>query len=373
MIVWVLCIMAALTAVTSAAAPPNHVEVFSSGERKWALMTADLERAREAICIEYFHFSHDSSAKIIGEILMRKAQEGVPVRMILENVAHPLGTKTYYKELQKAGVEIRYFTDMDAWPWEALPGIGQRDHRKIVTIDGRVGFMGGMNLNEKHRLRWLDTHLRVEGPAVAELEEIFYHTWHRLGGSGEPIAQKPAVRDTTLEFVAGTAAYPVFQKRFTQTFAAASDFIYIQTPYFCPTDTILSAMKSAARRGVDVRLLVPEVTDHPSLTLANQSFFEELLAAGVRIFEYLPRFNHGKVIVADNLCWVGSVNLNHRSLVHDNELAARIADPDIAKAQKAFFLGLLPDSHEVTLEEVRSWTPWHRFTRRLPLILKNQL
>ena len=351
--------------------PAADLEVFSSGERKWELLLADMDHARTSICMDYFRFDDDSSGRKVFDVMVRKAREGVAVRLILEDVSHGTLKKRFYQEMAAAGVEVRYFTDMDRW--DALSKVGHRDHRKIVVIDGRIGYLGGMNLADNYYNVWRDTHLRFEGPAVAELERIFFQNWHALGGSGEPVSSCTA-SDPRIEIVPGGPHYPVFLKRYVQLLDEARDYIWFQTPYFCPPDTLIAAMKAAVDRGVDVRLMVPNETDFRILTTTNQSFYAKMLEAGVRVYVYLPRFDHSKTVVCDDATyWVGSVNLDNLSLCVNYEIAACIHDEAVARRQKDVFLSLLDDAKEMTREEVESWSGWHRFTRRLPLLIKRFL
>ena len=365
-------ILLLLTSLPGAAALAQEMEIITSGQRKWALLMEDLRGARESICLEYYGFASDSSGRLIGDILMQKAQEGIPVRLILENFIGGLKPKAYFNRMAEAGVEICYFTDPDGWPRE----MDYRDHRKIVVIDGRIGYVGGMNLSNDYRLHWRDTHLRLEGDAVAQLEGIFYQTWRRLGCSGGPEnhGTASASYEGPVEIVSGGPFYPVFLKRYLQLLDQAKHYVYLQTPYFCPPDTLVSALRAAAERGVDVRLLVPEKTDHPTMTLTNQRFYPKLLEAGVRVYEYLPRFNHSKVAVSDDIqCWVGSVNLDNRSFFLDYEVCAFITGQEAAVSQKEEFLGLLEASREVTAKEVAAWSPGRRFLQWIPRLIEKEI
>ncbi|MBR1538584.1 MAG: hypothetical protein IJ636_03660 [Bacteroidales bacterium] len=358
-----------LLCVLSLAAQEEKWDVITTGEKKWELLMQDLEAARKSICLEYYCFAPDASGRLIGDILMNKAQEGIPVRLILENVVGGLTPKYYYDRMAASGVQIRYFTNPDNWPAE----LNYRDHRKIVVIDESIGYVGGMNLADRYHHDWRDTHLRFVGPAVADLEQVFNATWTELSGcKPAPLVRK--VPESPIEIVAGSPFYPVFVKRYIQALEEARDYLYLQTPYLCPPDTLVGAMKAAASRGIDVRILVPKKTDHPSLTAVNRSFFGELIRSGVRVYEYLPRFNHSKVLVADDLhFWVGSVNLDNRSLFLNYEVCAFITDRETAAAQREAFFGLLQESHEVTREEVEAWSPGQRFIYSVPLLIKRQL
>ncbi len=348
------------------------LEVIHSGERKWELLLADLEQAQVSICMEYYRFADDESGRAVHDVLVRKALEGLPVRLIVENIVHGLMPRRFFTEMSKAGVDVRFFTDLGRW--DALSGINWRDHRKIVVIDSRIGYVGGMNLSDNYRYRWRDTHLRIEGASVEQLEHIFFQTWTALGGTGAPVNPETYTPDEDIEFIAGGPAYPVFVKRYLQALDSAQDYAYFETPYLCPPDTLVAAMKAAAARGVDVRIIVPEKADHDLLTVANQSFYPVLMEAGIRIYEYLPRFDHSKVFICDDAqCWIGSVNLDNRSLYIDYEICACIRDKETVTAQKDCFLDLLNESHEITPEEAEAKSKGRPMSRMLVRILESQL
>lgn len=365
------CLLLLSFATLVDAAP--KLEVIHSGERKWELLLADLEQASSSICLEYYHFADDASGRAVHDVLVRKAGEGIPVRLIVENVVHGFASKRFFTEMEKAGVEVRYFTDLKRW--DALSGINWRDHRKIAVIDSRIGYLGGMNLTDDYHYHWRDTHLRLESPSsVAQLESIFYRMWSALGGDGSPADFQFPAQDDEIEIVAGGPSYPVFVKKYLQALQAAQSYAYFETPYFCPPDTLVSALKRAASRGVDVRIILPEKTDHGFMDIANQSFFSELLGAGIRIYLYLPRFDHSKVFLCDDAqCWIGSVNFDNRSLYLDYEVCACIRDKETTIAQKACFLDLLKECREVSAAEAARHSKDHRFPDKLIRWLKSQL
>jgi len=359
-----------LTCLQTVPAGAADWEVITSGQRKWELLSRDLSSAKESICMEYYLFADDSSGRAIAGILMRKAREGIPVQLILENVTDGLMSKQLFDRMEDAGVQIRFFTDPDDWPRE----LNHRDHRKIVVIDSRVGYVGGMNLSDNYHNEWLDTHLRFEGSAVHELERLFFNTWTALGGGVGTVRKTESLPPGPIEIVAGGPAYPNLLKKYLHILENAQEYVYLQTPYLSPPDTLLAALKATAERGVDVRLLIPAKTDHPVMTALNRSFFPTLLEAGIHVYEYLPCFNHGKVLVTDDSqCWIGSVNLDCRSFLINYEVLACISDKETAVSQKHYFFSLLQESREVTLEETEAWSPWRRFIDRIPRLLKGQL
>lgn len=338
-------------------------EVIRSGERKWELLLADLEQARSYICLECFIIHDDPSGSAVQDLLIRKAREGLQVRLIFDLVGCAILDKYFLKALKKAGAEVRIFSDLDRWN---TGSINIRDHRKILVIDGKVAHMGGMNLNDKYHYKWNDTDIRMEGAPVSELERIFFATWNRLGEKGSPGCQADSQLDNKIEIIAGGPFYPIFVKRYLKVLREAKDHIYIQTPYFCPPDTLATALKEAAARGVDVRIIIPAQCDLVFMNSANQSYCPDMLEAGVRIYEYLPRFDHSKVFTCDDrLCWVGSVNFDNRSFYLSYEIGASIQDEQTAIEQKHWFLGLLAESREITREQADAWSKGRRMKQRI--------
>ena len=366
-----VCIL--LFAICSPLHAASEWKVIHSGERRWEMLMADLEKASSYICLECFIIRDDEAGRAIIDILMRKAAEGVEVRMLFDDISNFFLPKRFFQEMTRTGAELRFFTDLDRW--DALDGISIRDHRKIVVIDGKVGYLGGMNLSDDYRYNWKDTDLRVEGPVVADLERNFYIVWTSAGGSGSPHpAPFPRCSEDPVEIIAGGPAYPVFVKMYLKLFEEAKDYIYLQTPYLCPPDTLVKAMKAAADRGVDVRILIPQKADLSFMTTANKSFYNEMLEAGVRVFEYIPSFVHSKVFSCDDrLCWIGSVNFDNRSFYLLYEIGALIHDAETAAAEKRWFLTLIEDSHEVTLEETAAWSKPHRLRNRFVHRFKSRL
>lgn len=347
-------------------------EVIHSGELRWNLLLADLEKATSYICLQTFIISDDESGRAVVDVLTRKAAEGVKVRMLFDDLGCAYERKPFFLKMMKTQAEVRFISDLRRW--DALSEINIRNHRKIVVIDGKIGYLGGMNMNDSYHYDWKDTDARIEGPAVGELERIFFQAWTRVGGTGPAVPSAVPAPDDPVEILAGGPAYPTFVNFFLRSLREALTYIYIQTPYFCPPDTLVTAMKEAAARGVDVRLLLPVKTDLWYMTAANRSFYPDLLEGGIRVFEYLPCFVHSKTFSCDDrICWVSSVNLDNRSLYLSYEVGACFRDEGTAAAEKRWFLGMLEDSREITLQETESWSKARRLKYRLPLLLKHQL
>ena len=353
----------------------NSLEIITTGRRKFELLVRDLENAKESIHIEYFHFGADSGSEAIRDILVRKAAEGVKVRFINENIANLPIFPHYYDRMKKAGVEVVKFTDPRRHVLDMYTSLNYRDHRKIVVIDGKIGYVGGMNINNHYFLKWRDTHLRLTGDAVSGLQYAFLDSWITSGGTlDRPMTDLyPMLRGKVQEETAEHAdalvqivpddplgAYPVIRMGLEWALNNAREYIYIQTPYFVPPESVMSALKTAALSGVDVRLMLPEKVDTPILGSVNRSYYEECLEAGVRIFERGGEFIHSKTFVCDGyLSCIGSSNLDYRSFNESYEINVYIYGSDVASSCREIFLKDLGISREVTLEQLRS-TPWHR-------------
>ena len=347
----------------------NDLEIITDGVRQWELMVHDIKNARKSIYMEYYRWTNDDAGRQIHDAVLEKIREGLDVRIMLEDLCNPFAPMSYYDELKKAGAQVAFYTDFERELWEILPEINHRNHRKIIVIDDRLGYVGGRNIAAHYRDEWLDTHLRLTGPAVAQLRKLFTDMWTSRRGPQQNNAadispawietvtpatdpQLPfAFKDKTVQLATSGEGDTLLEKAVCLILQSAHDYVYIQTPYFCPTDTLLHSLQAAASRGVDVR-----VCDSGLMTLANQSYFEDCLAYGVRIFEYEPRFNHSKVVLCDGcLSMIGSMNMDPRSLCINYEDMATIYDTEVGEACRQEYLSLLEQSHEATLEEVQAW------------------
>ncbi|MBR5955495.1 MAG: cardiolipin synthase [Bacteroidales bacterium] len=348
----------------------NALEIMTSGRRKLELLLEDLLTAKEYIHMEYFHFGNDEGSRAIREILMQKASQGVKVRFLYEAIGNFPIPGRYYYEMRKAGVEVVRFHQPLLHILNSIATINSRNHRKIVVIDGRIGYTGGMNINNHYFFKWRDTHLRLTGDAVAMLQSIFMDSWLTSGGSIDrlypeyfPQIHAPSVglfptggrifKNKAVQVVADEpdAVWPIIKMSYEWVFANAKEYIYLQTPYFVPPHSVLEAMKMAALSGVDVRLMVPAKVDTFLMGPANRSFFGECLDAGIRIYEREGEFNHSKTFVADDyLSQIGSANMDNRSFDINYEVNSYIFDEEVALYNKGIFLKELENCREVTLE-----------------------
>lgn len=349
----------------------NEIEIITSGGRKLEALVNDILAAKHHIHFEYFYFLKDDASRKIKKLLMQKAREGVKVRFIHENIANITIWEGYYNEMKEAGVEVVKFTNPNIF---LLSKFNYRDHRKIVVIDGKVGYTGGMNIGDDYFFRWRDTHTRITGNAVAALQYCFLNSWMTSGGKiegnfDEFFPQDRVTHDDKLVQIIPDEPdreFPILHMGAVWTASHSSRYLYIQTPYFVPPEPLLLALKSAALKGCDVRLMVPAKADLFFMGPANRSFYKECLEAGIRIFEKGGRFIHSKTLVSDDyLSIIGSANMDCRSLELSYEINSYIYSEEVAKENRKIFLNDLAECREIRLED---WNrrPWyHRFIQAL--------
>ena len=389
----------------------NDVEIITNGHRKFNALMRDLERAQQSIHIEYFHFGNDSGGKAIRDMLMKKASEGVEVRFIHENIANFPIMPGYYNQMKKSGVQVQKFTNPRAHIINLVTALNYRNHRKIVVIDGKVGYTGGMNANNHYFLTWRDTHMRITGKAVASLQLVFLSSWITgkgslsrpllsyfpqaglsdaeaaalsLGDAPTPYADRAiseiircdvpyvatedaicgrmdimarhqVLKDKMIQIVPDEtdAMWPSIRMSYEWVIQHAKKYIWLQTPYFVPPDPVLSAMKVAAMSGVDVRLMVPEKADNILVRPVNESYYAECLEAGVKIYLRKGEFCHAKTFVCDDyLSSIGTANMDFRSFELNFEDNGYIFDRETALFNKALYL---KDIEQCTELNPRTW------------------
>ena len=358
----------------------NSFEIITEGKRKYELLLEDLRNAKESIHIEYFRFGTDSGSEDVRNILIQKAKEGVKVRFINENIVNFSLFPGYYGRMRRAGIEVLKFTDPRRHLLELPTRLNYRNHRKIVVIDGRIGYTGGMNINNNYFQIWRDTHLRLTGNAVAALQFIFLDSWIIGGGKlDHPLphfypmlqgstAEAAPLRGKLVQVVQDEpdGGQPVLQMSYEWMLLNARKYVWLQTPYFAPPVAVLSALKAAALSGVDVRLMIPEKNDTIFMGSINKSYYRQCLEAGIRIFERGGNFIHSKTFVTDDyLSSIGSANIDNRSFNLNYEVNTYIYDEETALRNKAIFEEDLALCREVTLEEILATPRYKRFCRKL--------
>lgn len=356
-------------------------QIITSGKDKYNMLMSDLICAKESIHMEYFHFGIDKSSRKIRQVLMAKARQGVKVRFINENIANRPIPNLYFRSMRKAGVEVVNFSDSRFSLLRFLMTLSYRDHRKIVVIDNRIGYTGGMNINDHYFYQWRDTHLRLTGEAVASLQYAFLDTWLASGGQLHSAVNsfffhldKPSCGQSlgTLTQITPddpTSPDPVLRTAYEWILNHAQKYVWFQSPYIAPPPSLISAMRNAAQRGVDVRVMVPEHCDTAIMRPINKSYYAELTEAGVQFYVRSGEFMHSKTIVCDDyLSCVGSANLDYRSFGIDYEINTFFYDRAVALRQKQIFENDLPICRLVIAAEAHP-TPWQRLMRHLAPIV----
>lgn len=346
----------------------NHCRLLINGEEKFPEMLNILNNAEHHIHMEYYAWENDTRGNQIKDILLQKVKQGVKVRAIYDAYASRKIKHNIVKELREGGVEI--------YPIIKIKVVGlanrinHRDHRKIVIVDGNVGLVGGINLSDRYDnsidtgLYWRDTHVKITGPGVMNLQRHFIVNWHACQSEHLVLKEifprkQPTVseEDKTVlsQIITGGPIYSMsnIMLSYTRLFTLAREKLYITNPYFIPNETILDTLKQAAKSGVDVRLLFPKDSDSALVGAASKYYFKELLLAGVKIFLYEKGFIHAKTVIADGkVSVVGSANMDIRSFDLNFEIMSVIYGPHFALELEEAFIKDLNESKEI---DCSSW------------------
>jgi cardiolipin synthase len=383
-----LIALAANSAQSSGGSPPsngNAVEVCFDPAVKYDRLKEAIRAAESHVHLEYYIFRGDRTGREIRDLLVERAEAGVEVRLLLDGVGS-LGTyrPSFFDSLRAAGGEVATF--LPARFARFIERVNFRNHRKIAVIDGRVGFLGGMNIGDdllgaNPRLgKWHDSHLRIAGPAVAELQRIFLTDW--LFTTNASLAEpryfpeiKPAGDELVQIVISGPdCRWPTIQQIYLQALATSEEQVLIANPYFVPDRSMLSALEMAALRGVDVRLLLPSKSDVRLVTSAARSYYEELLEAGVRVFEYRGGFLHAKTLAVDGRYGsVGSANMDIRSFELNFEVSAFVFSEPFARGLREQFDRDVEQAVEIDLESFRRRPRLRRFGQRIAQLLSGIL
>lgn len=352
----------------------NEVDLLINGETKFPEVYKALEAAKHHIHIEYYVFTEDIVGRKIEALLIKKAKQGVKVKFMYDDYGSSSIRKTMVYRLREAGVE--------AYPFYKIKLIyfanrmNYRNHRKIIVIDGRVGFVGGINVSDiytnaiktKEFPFWRDTHLKIHGPAVWYLQYLFLCDWNFCAdcniepeGNLFPDLDSFETKSNVAVQIAASgpdSESPTILYSLLQAISLAEEEILITTPYFVPNESIMDALCIASMSGVKVKLLVPKISDSRVVNAAASSFYEELLKSGAQIYRYTKGFVHAKTMVIDDeIAIVGSANMDMRSFDLNFEVNAIVYDKGINNKLKEAFFNDLNDAQEVDLEAwlARAW------------------
>ncbi len=363
----------------------NEVEIYTSGYDFFPSLLMEIGKAEHHIHIDTFIISDDPLGRIIADALIDKAKQGVEVRLIYDDVGSWRTPNSFFTRMRNEGIEVYAFMPVRFPAFTSR--VNYRNHRKICVIDGEVGFIGGMNIARRYvqgtpKQSWRDTHVKLTGAAVYGLQRAFLVDWYFV--SKVLITERsyyPEIiigqNNSLVQVVTSspTSLWPEIEQGYVRILTNAKHYVYMETPYFLPTDPILFAMRVAALSGVDVRLMIPYETDTKVVEWASRSYVIEASKAGVKILLYRKGFNHSKLLVSDDaMATIGSTNVDFRSFENDFEANAFFYDKKIALQVKEIFLADQKDS--IDLDDVRRFIKkpflqrlWESFVRLLSPLL----
>ncbi len=327
----------------------NSIDIFTNGQDKFQSLINDIRAARFYIHIQYYIFEDDRIGHEIKDLLIQKAKEGVTVRVIYDHVGSIRVKKSFFTAMKEAGIMVYPFFRVAFPPFGSR--INWRNHRKIVVIDGTIGYIGGMNIADRYITggkfkSWRDTHLRISGPAASSLQYSFAVDWAFMGQplieeqSGELPPQQDEQPSAGIQVI---TSGPVSQWNnialvFLKAIHTARKRVFIQTPYFLPTESMLKALQSAALSGVDVRVMIPRQPDSALLKYGSYSYIQECLRSGIKFYLYEAGMMHSKTLIIDNdFASVGSTNFDFRSFEHNFEGNVLIYSKEVNARLRAMF------------------------------------
>jgi len=356
----------------------NRVELLMNGHDKFVDLFETIRGARHHVHLEYFNFRNDSIANALFDLLAQKAAEGVKVRALFDAFGNwsnnqPL-KKKHLEDIRRRGIEIVKF-DPITFPW--FNHAAHRDHRKIVVIDGKIGYTGGMNIADYYIKglpkigEWHDIHVRIDGDAVRYLQGIFLTMWNRETGQhvGGPeyFPDTPQLPDSIAEEIMIVDRTPretprSISRAYAASIRSADSLIRIVNPYFVPTKSIQEALKHALKKGTEVEIMVPSVSDVPFTPEAAFYILHKLMKRGAKVYLFNGGFHHSKVMMVDgSFCTVGTANLNSRSLRYDYETNAFIFDPETTAELTEMFERDKLRSTLLTPEVWKERSAWKKF------------
>ncbi|WP_064091652.1 cardiolipin synthase [Rossellomorea aquimaris] len=340
----------------------NEVTVYTHGEDKFNSLLKDIDSAKDHIHIQYYIFKNDTLGRKIVDRLTYKAKQGVKVRLLYDEMGSRRTRRRFFKDLLTAGGEVEVFFPSKI-PFINLR-LNYRNHRKIVVIDGKVGYVGGFNVgNEYLGLNpkfgyWRDTHLRIVGSASLAMQTRFILDWNQASKSKKiaynmryfPQSQFKGQAGIQMVTCGPDSEWEQIKNGYIKMISSAKKSIFIQTPYFIPDASLLDSLRIAALTGVDVRIMIPNKPDHLFVYWATYSYIGELLKAGAKIYIYENGFIHAKTIVVDELISsVGTANIDVRSFRLNFEVNAFIYDKSLSERLSTIFMSDINKSKEMTL------------------------
>jgi len=353
----------------------NRVNVLIDGPQTYSAIEAALRAARHNIHIETFIYGPGDVGQRFADLLAQKRKEGLEVRLLYDSLGSRETPREFFEQLRQQNVEVREFRPLSPIKTPEVWKLQNRDHRKIIVVDGQIGFTGGINIDSTYDSAstskpgpergledgWRDTHIEIQGPAVAQLQTLFVGNWQQAGEREDLSAKdkyfptiKPA-GDNLVTIVANDSESNdrSLYGTYVAAFTCATKRLWITHAYFAPNEELLTALIDAAKRGVDVRLIVPSFTDSRVVLNATQATFTQLLNAGVKIYELKDALLHAKSVVIDSsVTIIGSSNLDMRSFLHNDEVNAIVISRDTAQRMEEVFQR---DQQSARAVELKAW------------------
>jgi cardiolipin synthase len=349
----------------------NKVTLLADGQAAYAAMFEALQHAKDHINLESYIIEDDETGRKFADLLLQKQAEGVQVNLIYDSMGSMNTPDTFFQRLRDGGIQVVGFNPLNPLKGPETLGLTHRDHRKILIVDGKIAIIGGINIskvyssnpfkrkqNKKSPIHWRDTDVQIEGPAVAEFQKLFLDTWQKQ--TGPKLSERnyfPALKEGGNALVRVIGSTPGETNRipfivYVSAITFAEYSIHMTNSYFIPDDQIVTALTDAAERGVDVKIILPGITDSRLALYAQRYHYSELLKSGVKLYERNSYLLHAKTAVVDKV-WstVGSTNMDFLSLLNNDEVNAVILGHEFAVEMEKMFVGDLADSCQIQWDE----------------------
>jgi cardiolipin synthase len=362
----------------------NHsVDIYTDGKTLLADMLKDIEQAKHHIHAEYYILESDETGDAFKNALIKKAQEGVKVRLIYDDLGSWYLKRSAIREMKKAGIRLFAFFKI-RFPYFTTK-LNYRNHRKIVIIDGKVGYLGGFNIADRYTKGldwgvWRDTHIRVHGNSVINLQNIFRADWSYMtkrvfkSDAYFPVSSTPNNYFMQIVGSGPDLDWQTIMQGYLHAIMHAKKYIYIQTPYFLPNESIANAIEMASLRGVDVRLMIPFRSDERIAFEASISYMENILKSGVKVLQYQNGFIHSKTMVIDGeLSVVGTANMDLRSFEQNFEVNAFIYSPEKANELTSIFLNDAKSCKKLSYWRWKKRPMWRKMLQSIARLLSPAL
>jgi len=352
----------------------NRVDIFTDGYEFICSLLYNIGKAQHHIHLDTYIFEDDALGYLVADALIDKAEQGVEIRVIYDDVGCWKVKDAFFERMRDVGIDVHAFMPVRFPAFTSK--VNYRNHRKLCVIDGKVGFIGGMNIAKRYvkgtgKQPWRDTHLRIEGGGVYALQRAFLIDWYFVDRTlitnrvYYPPVDIHISNSCLVQVVTSSpiAPWPDIMQGYVRILLQAQKYVYMETPYFLPTEPVLFAMRTAALAGVDIRLMIPRKADAKLVEWASRSYVMEAIEAGVKVYLYMGGFNHSKLLVSDdNLCTVGSTNIDFRSFENNFEANAFFYDEEMAQRIKAIYLK--DESQSILVDDV-SYFVKRPFMKRL--------